>query len=207
MNKLRLLLVPVLLVAASAGAAINDTQIREAYHQSYRYEKSQNYADAIKALMPVLEEYPQGYTLNLRLGWLHYLQGGFATARGHYETAVKVAPYSLEAKLGHTLPLLAQERWAEAEAVVRQVLRLDAGNYLANLRLAYALRLQQKFDAADEVVNRMLVSYPTDIALLSELALLKVAQGQGAEAGRIFNDILILDPENVTAKAQLSKLK
>ena len=172
------------------AAPPTDAEIRDTYHKSYRYEKAQNYADAIKALSPVIDAYPTAYTVNLRLGWLNYLTGGFA----------------IEAKLGHTLPLMAQEKWDDAAAVARQVLRIDPSNYLANLRLTYVLRLQKKFDAAEQILNGMLVLYPTDISLLTEFALIKLAKDNKPEAKRIFNDILTLDPENVTAKAQLSKL-
>ena len=188
------------------AAALTETEIRDAYHKSYRYEKAQNYADAIKALAPVATAYPQGYTVNLRLGWLYYLSGSYATARTCYQTAIKTAPDSIEAKLGHLLPLLAQERYDDAETSAKQVLRIDPVNYLANLRLAFALRMQKKFDAAEQVLNGMLVLYPTDISLLTEFALIKLAKDQKADAKRVFNDVLTLDPENVTAKAQLSKL-
>lgn len=188
------------------AAALTEMEIRDAYHKSYRYERSQSYADAIKALSPVVTAFPQGYTVNLRLGWLNYLIGSYATARVHYETAIKTAPDSLEAKLGHTLPLMAQERYDEAEIAAKQVLRIDPSNYLANLRLAFAYRMLKKIDAAEDLLNRMLVLYPTDISLLTEYALIKVARNQGVDAKRVFNDILTLDPENVVAKAQLSKL-
>ena len=169
-------------------------------------EDLQNYTDAIKVLAPIVTAYPAGYTVNLRLGWLNYLTGGYATARKHYEAAIKTAPDSIEAKLGHTLPLLAQEKWEEAEAVAKQVLRVDPSNYLANLRLAYALRLQKKLDAAEQLLGAMLVLYPTDVSLLTEFALIKLAKDNKADAKRLFNDVIVLDPENVTAKAQLSKL-
>lgn len=191
------------LFAAAARTALPEADIREAYHASYRHERVQNYADAIRALAPVLAAYPQGYTVNLRLGWLNYLQGAHATARVHYETAIKVAPDSLEARLGHLLPLLAQERYAEAEAVARHVIRVDPANYYGNLRLAYALRLQKKLDPAEDVVSRQLVFYPTDVSLLTEWGLIRLAKGLPAE--RIFNDVLTLDPENAIAKAQLAR--
>lgn len=210
MNKLLLRLAVCLLPFAFclriSAAAPTDAEIRDAYHKSYRYEKAQNYSDAIKALAPVIGAYPQAYTVNLRLGWLNYLNGGFATARTHYQAAIKAAPDSLEAKLGHTLPLMAQEKWDDVEAITKQVLRLDPANYTANLRLAYASRLQKKFDAAEAILNGMLALYPTDISLLTELALVKLAKDNKAEAKRLFNDVVTLDPENVTAKAQLSKL-
>ena len=187
-------------------AALSELDIRDAYHKSYRYERSQNYTDAIKALSPVIIAFPQAYTVNLRLGWLNYLIGSYATARTHYLTAIKTAPDSLEAKLGHTLPLLAQERYDEAEIAAKQVLRIDPSNYLANLRLAFAFRMLKKYEAAEDLLNRMLVLYPTDVSLLTEYALVKLAKNQNPDAKRIFNDILTLDPENVIAKAQLSKL-
>ena len=194
------------LVIHSRAAAPTDTEIRDAYHKSYRYEKAQNYADAIKALAPVATAYPQGYTVNLRLGWLYYLSGSYATSRTCYQAAIKTAPDSLEAKLGHLLPLLAQERYEDAEAAAKLVLRIDPVNYTANLRLAFALRMQKKNDAAEQVLNGMLVLYPTDLSLLTEFALIKLAEDQKADAKRVFNDVLTLDPENVIAKAQLSKL-
>ena len=193
-------------VPAPQPAALSELDIRDAYHKSYRYERSQNYADAIKALSPVITAFPQAYTVNLRLGWLNYLIGAYATARTHYQTAIKTAPDSLEAKLGHTLPLLAQERYDEAEIAAKQVLRIDPSNYLANLRLAFAFRMLKKFEAAEDLLNRMLVLYPTDVSLLTEYALVKLARNQNPDAKRVFNDILTLDPENVIAKAQLSKV-
>jgi tetratricopeptide (TPR) repeat protein len=101
---------------------------------------------------------------------------------------------------------MAQERYDEAEVAAKQVLRIDPSNYLANLRLAFAYRLLKKLDAAEDLLNRMLILYPTDISLLTEYALIKVARKQNPDAKRVFNDILTLDPENVVAKAQLSKL-
>lgn len=204
--KRTILLLTTLLIALNAQAQLTDQDVRNAYYSSYRYEKSQNYADAIKALTPVVEAYPDGYTANLRMGWLHYLQGGFATARRHYEKAIKVAPYSIEAKLGMTLPLLAQEKYEEVETYCKMVIRMDANNYIANLRLTVSLRLQKKYDAAEVVATRLLAYFPTDVSFLNEFGLLKVAKGDKARAIRVFNDVVILDPENIIAKAQLAQL-
>lgn len=194
------------LAAATPNGAptLSDDEIRDAYHKSYRYEKSQNYDDAIKAITPVITAYPQGYTVNLRLGWLYYLSGNYANAKAYYQAAMKIAPASIEAKLGYTLPLLAQERYEESEMITKQILRVDASNYYANLRLAYSLRMQKKLDAAEEVLNNLLPSYPTDVKFLAELGLVKVAQNQREAARKIFSDVLILDPENIVAKEQLN---
>ncbi|MBT3381771.1 MAG: tetratricopeptide repeat protein [Lentisphaerae bacterium] len=188
------------LLRTSASPSLTSAEIRDCYHRSYRYEKSQNYSDAIKALAVVHDQYPAAYTPNLRLAWLHYLKGNYANAESHYRAATKAAPEAIEPKLGCMLPLLAQERYQAVEKLARQVTREDKGNYYANLRLAIALRSQDKISQAEKTVNRMLRAYPTDVPFLAELALLKVAQDDLDAASRIFFDVLTLDPENVTAK-------
>ena len=75
-------------------------EIREIYYKSYNYEKMDDYKDAIKVLIPLYQKYPNGYTLNLRLAWLFYLNKNYQNAIKHYEIAQKLAPYSFEPKLG-----------------------------------------------------------------------------------------------------------
>ena len=180
-------------------------EIKDAYYKSYQYEKTGNYEDAIKSLMPVYKSYPEGYTINLRLGWLYYLNKKYANSIFHYEKAMKSAPYSIEAKLGYTLPLLAQGKYADVEKVCYQILNTDFYNYYGNLRLSFVLRMQKKYDIAEKVINKMLVIYPTDLNFLLELGLLKFFTGKKDEAKKILRDLLILDPENVTAKEYLEK--
>ena len=184
-------------------ASLDYQQIKKAYEDSYRYEKLQNYEMAIKALMPVYKEYPKGYTVNLRLGWLYYLWGKYRNSIEHYQIAMEVAPYSVEARLGYMLPLLAQGRYAEVEKVAYQILKTDYYNYYANLRLAYALRMQKKYDLASEVARKMLVLYPTDVQFLVELALDYIGMGQKDKGYSILWDVLILQPDNETAKKVL----
>ena len=190
-----------------AGNDMPPKDIRACYYSSYRYEKTQNYEDAVKALLILHQTYPKGYTVNLRLGWLYYLRGNYANSEKHYQTAIKAAPSSIEAKLGYTLPLLAQERYEDVETITKQILAADYGNYYGNLRFAFALRMQKKYEQVEKVVTRMLVFYPTDVSFLIELGLLRVAQGQTEAAKRLFYDVLTLDPENVTAKQQLGNGK
>ena len=59
--------------------------IKKAYYDSYNYEKMGDYKDAIKVLIPIYNKYPNGYTLNLRLGWLFYLSKKYQNALDHYK--------------------------------------------------------------------------------------------------------------------------
>lgn len=200
-----LLLVATLLLpsAGTAQDSLTAVEIAEAYARSFNYERTEAYADAVRSLAPVYESYPDGYTVNLRMGWLFYLNGNYANAVAHYEAAEGAAPNALEPKLGRMLPLMAQERWGEAEALGYQIVSLDHYSYYGNLRLATALRMQGKVDGAYQLALKMVTAYPTDILHLVEFARIMQARGDAEEARRLFGEILILDPENDVARRAL----
>ncbi|WP_457622061.1 tetratricopeptide repeat protein [Persephonella sp.] len=201
------LIILLLLLVNGLSFALDYEEIKNAYYRSYQYEKVGDFENAIKSIMTVYDEYPEGYTVNLRLGWLYYLNKNYANSIYHYERALKIVPSSIEAKLGYTLPLIAQGKYADVEKICYQILNTDFFNYYGNLRLSFVLRMQKKYDIASKVINKMLSLYPTDVNFLTELALVRYFQGDMKQAEYLFKDILILDPENVTAKEYLKKIK
>ena len=204
MNMRSVLCVLVLVVMGALQVmAMTDEEIRGAYATSYGYEKIQDYDNAIKVLADVLYTDSRGYFVNLRLGWLNYMKGQYADARVHYQLAIKASSGSIEARLGLMLPLLAQTRYADVEVKAREIIAVDPGNYYANLRLAYVLRLQAKPTQALAVLSPMVGRYPSDTSLLLETGLNRVALKQTESARKIFNAVLLHEPENVTAKTQL----
>ncbi len=134
------------------------------------------------------------------------MKGNFANSELHYQRAIQIAPQSIEAKLGCLLPMMAQQRFEETEVLARQILQIDAASYYGNLRLAQALRPQNKLEQAAFVVNAMLVLYPTDVPYLTELALIEIDRERPDSARNILLNIQILDPENVTARQKLSEM-
>lgn len=201
---MRMWILVVLLLIPVNALAISPEEIREAYQKSYNYEKLDDYDNAIKTLSGVLEAYPDGYTVNLRLGWLYYLDEKYANSIDHYLSARKAIPTSIEAKLGYILPLLDQGKYKEVETLAEEIISVDYYNYYANMRLAYVLRLQKKFDLAEKVVNKMLAVYPIDVSFLTELGLIHDGRGEVDLAAKAFWDVLVLDPENTTAKNYLN---
>ncbi|MGA2497098.1 MAG: tetratricopeptide repeat protein [Tepidisphaeraceae bacterium] len=195
-------------LAAAQGRPAKSLPAQETlngYAASYQAETAMRYAEAIKAMGPLIQANAVDYAANLRLGWLYYLNGEYVDSLRHYALAVKASPVSIEARLGFTLPLMARAQYVELEKATRQILAADPGNYYANLRLAFALRMQKKPDQAETAAKALLGRYPTDVSVLTELALVRVAQDQKEEAARWFERILILDPDNATAKQQLLK--
>ncbi len=200
-----IILLFVFLLGNSVLAEAENSWIQEAYKKSFHYERAENYNAAITSLLPVVRAYPKGYAVNLRLGWLYYKIARYANSIAHYEAAIKTTPTAIGAKVGKLLPLLAQERYAEVEQTAYQVLNTDYYNYFTNLRLSIALRKQNKADLALEVINKMLYLYPTDVNFLVELAQVYAQTGEEKKAKAVFQDVLILAPENLIAQEYLEK--
>ena len=175
----------------------------EAFAASVKFEKMGTYEDAVGALLPIYKLDPKDYRVNLRLGWLYYLWGKNANSIRHYEQACKTGRKSLEAMLGLSLPLMAQHRWEEAERLLNRVLKTDRYNYYGNLRLAYVLRMQSKFGPALKAAEKMLELYPCDTSFLLESGLAQLGLDNCTAAVKTFHVVLLLDPQNATAKQGL----
>lgn len=167
----------------------------DAVAKSIALEKEQKYDEAIVALTAIRKS---NYLVNLRLGWLYYLKADYTNSKQFYQMAMRMAPKAVEPRLGLTLPMLAELRYAEVEGVARTILSLDANNYTGSLRLATSLRLQGKYRPAREVNAAMLELYPSDVTFLSEQLLVSAALKQN-DLAQLAESILALDPENATA--------
>ncbi|MEG3640495.1 tetratricopeptide repeat protein [Magnetococcus sp. PR-3] len=180
--------------------------VRKAYYKSYDYARTQSYRPAIRAMLPVHKQYPKGYTVNLRLGWLYYLAGLYADSIRHYQTAMEAAPESVEAMLGMTLPLMAKQQFGQVELICNRLVYKDYYNIVGSVRLAWSLRKQGKLALGLKVTERLLVRHPTNVSLLTEQGQILHAMGKKQAALHLFDDLLTLDPENSTALKALNDL-
>jgi len=195
-RRLALTLGLMLLGANIASAAQTAADLaNDATAKSIALEKEQKYDEAIVALTAIRKP---SYLVNLRLGWLYYLKADYTNSKQFYQMAMRMAPKAVEPRLGITLPMLAELRYAEVEGVARAILSLDANNYTGSLRLATSLRLQGKYRPAREINAAMLELYPTDVTFLSEQLLVSAASKQN-DVATLADSILALDPENATA--------
>ena len=198
----------LLLLMISSGKviwAMDNTSIQKAYQKSYDYTSAGNYKDAIKALSEVQKAYPNGYVLNLKLGQLFILNHKYANASQHFITAQKTAPYSMSPLLGQMKIANIQGHYSKTEELGYTVLQTDYFNYYGNLYLAHALRLNKKFDTANEINLKMLALYPEDLLFILEYALAQIGLGNITQANESLHFVLTLDPENVTAKEYLPR--
>ena len=198
------ILIPSLLFSFNLLAKnLSHSQISQAYKDSYGYEKSGNYLDAIKAVQIVYEIFPNTYTVNNRLGSLYRLDGKFRNSIEHYKKALKVLPGSISAKLGLQYTHVLAEDYGRTLEVGYQIISVDYYSYYANYRIAYSLVQTGKYDLAETIINKILAIYPADVLFLTELGLLQLKQKQTEKSQTTLLNVLILDPENVRAKSAL----
>jgi tetratricopeptide (TPR) repeat protein len=201
-----LFIVLILAYTTIQAKQITPEKISESYFKAYNYEKAGNYTDAIKALQLVYQDYPDAYGINNRLASLFLLQGYYRNAIEHYEKAIKALPNAISPKSGLMYVYILTKNYEEANKLGYQIINVDFYNYYANLRLAHVLRKSDKLDLADKVLVKMLIRYPSDILYLSEFGLLKYQQKEMERSKAIMLDVLILDPENFSAKSILQEL-
>ena len=186
--------------------AINDDTPDLSYSKSYSYERVGDYNNAINSLSPLYKKTPDDYILNLRFGYLYYLQGNFSNAKFHYLAAKKISPNAFSPQLGMMRISNIKEEFDNSEALGYSIIKNDLYNYYANLYLSYALRKNKKFDASAEIDKKMLDVYPDDTTFLLEYGLLKFQQKNYKKTKEILSLLLILEPENVSAKEVLSQI-
>lgn len=176
--------------------------VKTQYFKSYDYEQMSRYGEAIKVLSPLYKKYPKGYTLNLRFGWLFYLDKKYSDAIKYYTQASLINSYALDPKLGLIRIYLDTADFAKAEMVAYALLKIDYYNYYANLYVTKALIAQEKYDVATKVITKMLALYPTDIAYLEQLAIV-YKHTSSPYLKKLYEDILILDPNNVLVRSEM----
>ncbi len=197
----------ILILSSVFLFALSKDEIRKIYYESYNYEKMGDYKDAIKVLIPLYKEFPNGYTLNLRLGWLFYLNKNYENAIKHYNIASKIHSYSLEPKLGLMRVFNFLGKYDKSIKIGNTVLRSDYYNYYGNYYYGNALLGIKDYKNAILLANKILTLYPTSILFLNLLGKSYFYNKDFKKAKDIFENVLILDPNNVVAKEFLKRIK
>lgn len=178
--------------------------VKSGYFKSYDYEQMGNYSEAIKVLAPLYSAYPKGYTLNLRFGWLFFLNKNYSDAITYYKKASLLKPQAIDPRLGLIRTYLATASYKKAESIAYEVLKMDYYNYYANYYVVQALTAQKKYEAAQKMLFKMLALYPTDILFLEQLARVYTLT-DSAYSQQLYEDILILDPNNVFVNSRIKR--
>ncbi len=185
--------------------AQNEQTIQKAFSESYTHEYNKKYSDAVSVLSVVYKD--DSYEMNLRMGWLTYLNKNYTLSQSYYTKAVNSKPYSIEAKLGLIKPLSALESWDKVMSSYEDIIKIDAQNYTANYWLGVMLYNRKKFENAIKHFEKLVNLYPFDYDANHMLAWSYLNHGRNNDAKIIFNKALMIRPGDASCLEGLGKLK
>ena len=198
------LMISILFISLSANAQ-DYTKLQKAFKESYTLEKAGKYEEAVKKLKTVYSE--KSYEINIRLGWLNYQQGNFTEAQTHYNRALKLMPYSEEAKFGLILPKSAIGKWNDVVNLYISILKNSPNNTVANYRLGLIYYSRKDYSKALRYFKKVVDLYPFDYDGLIMYAWANFQTGKTREAKILFNKVLMLSPSDASAKKGLRLIK
>ena len=201
--KKRILFLALMAIITATTFGQNNTST--AFYNSYAAEREKNYEKAIQSLNPVYSE--SSYDINLRLGWLYYMQGEYIKSQTKYKQAIKIAPKSVEAKLGLIYyPLTALQNWNEILKTYEQILTIDPNNLKANYHIAYIYYVRKDFNRANQYAKKVVALYPFDYDTNVLLGRINISLGNILEAKNYLNKALNFSPTSTEVISLLKAL-
>jgi tetratricopeptide (TPR) repeat protein len=174
--------------------------------KSYNLEASGQYKEAAALITPFLEG--NGNTTEyalLRYGWLNYLLRNHNDAIRSYKKAISQNPKSIDAHLGITLPLLAQERWEDAARHARQVLKKSPWEFTAHQRLLLSEEGNRHWSILKKHASELAVRYPSSAIPWIYLARAEAWLGDYEASKRAYIRVLRRLPANIEATIYINK--
>jgi len=191
------------LIACQPGMAqsLRPDSVAACFRRSLELEQNGRINEAIQALNDVATS---DYLVVLRLGWLHYQTKAYDRSRGFYEDALRLSQNrSIEALLGVTLPLAAEDKWDDVERAYQRILALDPKQYDANLRLGQIDLNRRDYAAAEPHLVTVQRAYPGHYEPNLSLGWTLYHLGRTDEARTCFMRALMLSPDDASAKEGL----
>lgn len=174
-----------------------------AFSKSYSFEYEAQYNKAISALT---DTHTDSYQINLRLGWLHYLNKDYIKSEQAYKKAISSEPNSIEARFGLVLPLSAAGNWNNVLANYLEIVKLDLNNSIANYRIAGIYFARKDYANAISYLKKVLKLYPFDYDSNLLFGKILLQQTKNTEAKKYFIKALEYNPQSEEAISALKKL-
>jgi len=185
--------------------AQNNATTQAAFVKSFESEKSGNYVAAINTMKTIYTA--DSYIVNIRLGWLYYLAKQYSESIKYYEKSISLKPYAIEARFGCVKPLSAVENWDKVKTHYVEILKIDPQNTIANYWLGVIYYNRKDFVNATKLFEKVVNLYPLDYDSVIMLAWSKLNSGKSTDAKVLFNQALILRPDDSSALSGLKLIK
>lgn len=182
-----------------------DAVTRSAFADSYKAELNGSYTVAVNQVKSVYQA--DSYNANARLGWLLFLSKQYTESVIFYEKAIRLKPYVLEARFGLIKALNALESWDKVKEQYESILKIDDQNTTALYWLGVLLYNRKDYDSAARNLEKIVNLYPMDYGSVIMLAWIRYYQGKSADARILFNQALLLSPDDASALSGLNLLK
>lgn len=180
--------------------------VSELFKRSYALEAAGKYVEAAEILVPLHDTRNGDQELvMLRLGWLNYLQGQHNVSIDYYRQALRTNGHSIDALLGVTLPLLAQQRYRETAAFAGSVLEISHVNQVALQRMMVAAEGQKQWENLLGYAMTLASHYPSDTDALVYMARAHLWLNHSSLARDAYVKVLNRIPGHLEATAFLKK--
>jgi tetratricopeptide (TPR) repeat protein len=175
--------------------------LKSAFSKSYEAETSKNYTTAINELRNVYNA--DNYVLNIRLGWLSYLAKQYTESINYYEKSIALKPYAIESRFGCIKPMSAIEDWERVKKQYLEILTIDPQNTVANYWLGVIIYNRKDYNTAARFFEKVVNLYPLDYDSVIMLAWSKLGGSKSSEAKVLFQQALIIRPNDSSALSGL----
>jgi len=202
--KRSLILVPMCLLVVNVHAQSNAV-LQKAFHNSYTDELNKNYTAAINDISPYYTD--NSYEINIRLGWLHYLNQNYNASKNYYQKAVTLKPSSIEAKFGFVKPLSFLQSWDKVLEQYLAILKIDPQNTQACYWAGIIYYNRKQYDVSIRLFKTVATLYPYDYDGNHMLGWSLLMDGKKDEAKGYFEKALIIKPGDDSSTDGLSKCK
>jgi len=198
----------VVILSAIAAGNINaqaDARIQAAFASSYKSEQNGNYTLSVSEIKAVYQA--DNYSINARLGWLNFLAKQYTESVNYYDKAIKLKPYAIEVRFGMIKALDALSGWDKVKEQYEAILKIDSQNTTSLYWLGVLLYNRKDYENAAKNFEKIVNLYPMDYGSVIMLAWTRLYQGKKADAIVLFNQALLLSPNDSSALAGLNQLK
>jgi tetratricopeptide (TPR) repeat protein len=193
------------LLSTNLYAQSGSAAMQKAFHNSYVDEAKKSYQAAINDIIPYYAD--SNYEVNLRLGWLYFLNKNYTSSQSYYLKAVNLKPNAIEAKFGYIKPLSLLESWDKVLDQYNTILKIDPQNTQANYWTGIICYNRKQYDAAIRYFTKVVVLYPFDYDGNQMLGWSYLMAGRKAEARSYFEKGLLIKPDDASCTDGLNKAK
>jgi len=185
--------------------AQSNAVLQKAFHNSYTDELNKNYTAAINDISPYYTD--NSYEINIRLGWLHYLNQNYNASKNYYQKAVTLKPSSIEAKFGFVKPLSFLQSWDKVLEQYIAILKIDPQNTQACYWAGIIYYNRKQYDVSIRLFKTVATLYPYDYDGNHMLGWSLLMDGKKDEAKGYFEKALIIKPGDDSSTDGLNKCK